>query len=296
MQASVIVNRRSRRTETFIDRLPGILRERDIGTGDIEVVDDNDDMRRLVRRAVKRGVKYILVGGGDGSMTHAVDALAHSDSTMGVIPLGTGNSFAATLQIPDSLEAALDVIKERRIAKVDLGVVNGTHFANFATVGLSSEIARAAPFGLKKLAGPLAYVLGALKPLLKQKPFEADVRWDDGHLNFQTLQMIVASGRFFGHQPLAPDASITDGRLSFFTTTGVSHAEIARTYLALFAGAQEHLPDAKAFSAREIAIKAKPRQLVCIDGDVFGRTPATFSIARKALNVIVPESFVNDRD
>jgi diacylglycerol kinase family enzyme len=80
-------------------------------------------------------------------------------------------------------------------------------------------------------------------------------------------------------------------RLAFFTTTGLSHLEIVRTYLALGLGVQEGLPDAIAFSARKIRVKAKPKQPISIDGKALGETPARFRVVPRALNVIVGPRF-----
>ena len=129
--------------------------------------------RQIVRRAVKAGAPEILVGGGDGTMTHAVDALAHRETTLGVIPFGSGNSFAQSLGIPPGdLDGGGRGDRARaRSQQVDLGVVNGTHFANFATIGISSVISDGTPRALKKLFGGVAYGLASIRPMLTHRAF-----------------------------------------------------------------------------------------------------------------------------
>ena len=126
---------------------------------------------------------------------------------------------------------------------------------------------------------------------MRAKPFRTTIVADGETKRLVTQQMVIASGRYFGHQPIAPDATAVDHRLAFFTTTGVSHAEIARTYLAMGLGVQDSLPDAIAFSAREIRVKTKPRQTISVDGNRLGKTPATFRVVPRALNVIVGPRF-----
>src|SRR5258708_16970807 len=145
-------------------------------------------------------------------MTSAVGRLAKSKTVMGVLPLGTGNSFALSLGIT-SLEVAVEAIAAGRNVGVDLGRVNGTYFANFATIGLSSTIARATPNRLKKMLGAAAYVLAGLLPGLRSRTFRCKVRADKATLAFNTFQVIVANGRYFGHTPLTPEASLTSGHL-----------------------------------------------------------------------------------
>jgi YegS/Rv2252/BmrU family lipid kinase len=291
MRATVVVHTRSSGTQRHLRSLPELLTRRGIAFGEIVLAATERDLRRRIRRARKAGAELVIVGGGDGSMATAAAALAHSDTVLGVLPLGPGNSFAQTLGLPLDLEGALDAIVTRRIVRVDLGRVNGTYFANFATIGLPAATANAVPRALKPLIGPLAYVVGGIRPFLQHKPFRVRIRWDGGRTELHTQQIVVASGRYFGHKPIAPDASIVDRRLAFFTTTGDSHLEVARTYLALALGAGGALPDAVTLTAKEIVLKTRPKQPISIDGNALGETPARFRVAPRALRVCVGPDF-----
>jgi YegS/Rv2252/BmrU family lipid kinase len=291
MRATLIINSHSGRSTRNAAELPGLLAERDVELDAFCSVETEDELRRSVKRAVKSGARFVIVGGGDGSMTSAVDVLAKRDVVLGVLPLGTGNSFARTLGLDDDLDKALDAIGTGRVECVDLGLVNGTYFANFATVGLSAEIAETTPHALKRAIGAAAYIIGGLLPFAKSQPFRAKIAWDDEKKTLETRQIVIASGRFFGHQPIAPEATAVDHRLAFFTTTGVSHAEIVRMYLALGLGMQDSLPDAIAFSAHKIRLKTKPKQKISVDGNPLGETPAKFSVVPRALHVIVGPGF-----
>jgi YegS/Rv2252/BmrU family lipid kinase len=252
-----------------------------------------EDCMKRIKRAAKAGAPAILVGGGDGTMTHAVNALAKSESVMGVLPFGTGNSFAQSLGIPlHDLDAAVAVIARGNVQRIDLGLVNGTYFANFATIGLSSEIAASTPRILKKLAGAVAYGLASIKPMLTHRAFRAKIDWKGGRLTVTTQDIIVANGRFYGDTPVAPDATIVDGRLHLFTTDNGSSLAAARTYIALGRGMQARLPDAHVVTARAFTIRTRRRQPIAIDGSPLQKTPARFRVAREALRVFVPEDGV----
>jgi YegS/Rv2252/BmrU family lipid kinase len=192
------------------------------------VARNHADLCRAVRRAIRAGHRLIVVAGGDGTMTSAVAQLAKSKAVLGVLPLGTGNSFALSLGIPD-VETAVEAIAGGREASVDLGCVNGTYFANFATIGLSSAIAAATPNRLKKILGPLAYVLAGIVPGLRSRPFRCRVGNGKQQLEFRTYQVIVANGRFFGHTPLTPDASLVSRHLTFFSTSDATIVDAAKT-------------------------------------------------------------------
>jgi diacylglycerol kinase (ATP) len=291
MPVTVIINLRSNQGERAVSRVTELFAARNFPIDEPILVKNARELHRTVKRAVRHSDDLIIVGGGDGSMTEAVNVLAHRKTALGVLPLGTGNSFAQTLGLKGDLEQAVDAIVAGRIEEVDLGIANRRYFANFATVGFPAEVAASAPRFLKRIVGVVAYVIGAVRPFVTQGPFTASVHWDEGRMRFRTRQIIVASGRFFGNQPLSSEASITSGKLAFFTTTGVSHAEVVRTYLALALGQQHHLPDAHAFASEKIVVRARPRQITGIDGEPLGTTPVRFSVARRALRVIVPAGF-----
>ncbi|GAC1310714.1 MAG: lipid kinase [Vulcanimicrobiaceae bacterium] len=295
MQASVVINERSSRSGRAIAALPQLLASRGIDLVDFVVASDEEMVRKRLERCVDGGATLAIVGGGDGAMTVAAGVLAHRKCALGVLPLGTGNSFALTLGISDDLPTAIDVIAAHRVARVDLGTVNGTYFANFATIGLSAEIADRAPHALKAIVGTAAYAVGGIGSFFTHRPFRTKIRSETGERELRTQQIVITSGRFFGHQPVAPDASIVDGLLDLFTTSGVSRFDVARMYVAFGLGLQNRLPDALTLTAKEIAVKTTPKQLVSIDGRTLGKTPARFGIAPRALRVCVPAGFDDAR-
>ena len=242
-----------------------------------------------MRRAAKAGIETVIVGGGDGTMAHAVDALAYSKTRLGVIPLGTGNSFAQSLNVPrGDVAAAVAIIAAGTVARVDLGRVNGTYFANFATIGLSSEIAGGTSTAIKAVLGPIAYVFAALRPLVSDRSFRARLRWRGGALTVNTQDIIIANGRYFGSTPVAPDASLTDQLLHVFTTDDPSRFGALRTYLAFGMHDQTKLRGAHTIAAPKFRITTKPRRMISIDGSLLEKTPARFRVAPKALRVYVP--------
>ncbi|HTV73168.1 MAG TPA: diacylglycerol kinase family protein [Candidatus Acidoferrales bacterium] len=289
--ATLILNFNSRRSAAEVEHVQEALAQRGVAVDQVVIAHTGDQVRRYARRAIRGGAKLIIAGGGDGTMTAVVSELAFREVTLGLLPLGTGNSFAQSLGIPLDVEGAADVVAGGRSVQVDLGMVNRTYFANFATIGLAAEIAHQTPRSLKSVLGIIAYVLAGLRPALSQQPFVCELRWERQCTRLATKQLIIASGRVFGNVPLAPDASITDARLSIFTTTGLSHFELARMYATLALGRHAELPDAQHFTAQSVYVRTRPRQRISIDGETWGKTPARFSIAQKALRVLVPSDF-----
>ena len=131
-----------------------------------------------------------------------MDFLANHNSTLGLLPLGTANDFARTLEIPSSLEAACATIAQGKVVDVDLGLVGDNYYVNVAAVGLSVEATRSLSPRLKKSIGPLAYPVAAMTAFFKHEPFVARLSFperDHEPVEYgRLLQVAVGNGRFYG--------------------------------------------------------------------------------------------------
>ena len=287
-QAVVVASGHSRRGKEAYEKIPPMLLQRGIEVLDAKIAPDHAAIAKCIKKAMKAGTKLIVVCGGDGTQTHAVPLFAKKSCTLGIVPAGTGNSFALGLGIEDSFEAAADAIAYGEEARVDLGTINDTYFANFCTVGLPSQVAAETPRPLKGVAGALAYGIAGIVPLLTHEAFQADFRWKGHRVTVETHQIIIANGRFYGHQPLAQDASLVDGRLTVFVRNSTSRIDLVQSYVALLRGNPETLSGVHLWSTdRDIKLRTKKRAPVAIDGSLFCKTPIRVGIAPKALRVMV---------
>jgi diacylglycerol kinase (ATP) len=269
------------------ERARHLLAKHGVDVREAHLVESDKLLRKTVRRAIKKRPDVVVVAGGDGTMTTVVGEFAGGEAVLGVLPLGTGNSFAQSLGIGTDLERAVETIARGGIAAVDLGKINGDYFANFATVGFASDVARRTSPILKRIVGTLAYVVAGLVQLVRARRFDCKIKADGHTLEFQTYQVIVASGRYFGNTAVAPDAGLESGKLTLFATSDASQVDIVKTYVALLTDRQTLLPNAHVLEAESIKIRTRPRQPVSVDGSAFGKTPVRFSVAPKALRVLV---------
>lgn len=286
-EAVVLARGHSRQGREAFDVMPRLLRERGVPLAGAELLETREELCKAVRGAMKRNIRRIVVCGGDGTQTSVVPLFAKRRFTLCVVPAGTGNSFALGLGI-ESFESAADAVAFGSERRVDLGVVNGTYFANFLTVGLPAEVAGNTSRSLKAAIGPAAYAVAAVVPLVKQRPFRAAMRWKAHRVRIETVQIVVANGRFYGHTAIAPHARDDDGRLTVFTRSQKGKLGVVQTYLALLRGAQADLRGAQVWStSKKLTLKTKPKTAVAVDGCEFGKTPLRIRVARRALRVMV---------
>lgn len=179
------------------------------------------DASAAARRAVEDGCSHLFVGGGDGTLNEAVNGVASADGglervTIGLVPLGTGNDFAAALGIPTDIDPALDVLLAGHVRQVDLGSVNGRLFANISGGGFFAEVSESVTTEMKSVAGRLAYLVGGAQVLMDFTPVQASVRVDPGDLQLTTsvYAFAVCNAQLFGGGKLiAPHAVLDDGLL-----------------------------------------------------------------------------------
>lgn len=287
--AVIIAQSHSRGGEKLIEQAGAALRERSVSVDASHLETGHKAIRKRIRQAVKSEAPIVVLVGGDGTQRIGVAEIAHSKTVLGVVPAGTGNSFAASLGI-NGPDEAYDAIAHGRVERVDVGVVNGERFANFASIGLASVIADHTPRWLKHVMGPIAYGLSAAKPLVRHRPFDVSVKWKKNRLEMRTHQIIVANGRMFGHTPITPESTLTDGMLTFYATERTNPVDVMRTYAAFLTGSQTAIPEAHYFRAEKLTIKTSRKALVSVDGSALCETPAKFSVERNALAVFVPDA------
>ncbi len=251
-----------------------------------------DRMIEDAKKVVKEKVPVLIAGGGDGTFNVLSDILVGSETALGILPLGTGNAFARDLGIAPDLQQAIDVIATGKIVPVDIGVVNGRHFLNVATVGLTVAIAASLQESLKRKYGRVVYLYAVARAYRHIKPFEATLKTENGEITFPTLQVVIGNGRYHaGPFKLAPDAGITTGHLSLYALESSNKAALIKLGLHLTKGDQGALPEVHSEQTLGGTLTCKPIKNSILDGERGPQTPLKFETKHDALKVIVPAEF-----
>ncbi len=255
-------------------------------------------LREVIRESLLAGARRIIVGGGDGTVSCAADILSHTNAVLGVIPLGTGNDFARGLGIPLDVAGACEVIARGRLARVDMGSVNGRSFLNAASIGLTTAVARRASPTMKKRMGKLAYAVLATTEAMDIAPFRVRMRTPERTLSVDALQVVIGNGRYHGGgRSIAPAAAVNDGHLDAYVIVANGPKEGARwKNLKTLAGIArrlrkgEHVDHDNVIHLRstQLYLSADPPQQLNVDGELFDDTPARFEVRPGALRVLVP--------
>ncbi|MCF6159599.1 MAG: YegS/Rv2252/BmrU family lipid kinase [wastewater metagenome] len=287
----LIVNAHSRKGERLYSQAMDMLDKRGVLLAASYSVQDPMRIPEVVKEAIGRGCKLIIVGGGDGTISSVIDYLACQNIVLGILPLGTGNYFAKTLEIPSDLDSAVDVIVRGKIVHIDLGKVNDDYFANVSSIGLTTMVARKISRHLKKYLGRVAYGIVGVQCSFTFRPFDCHFIAQEKNITIKTHQVVIANGCFQGGGLVAPETRLDNHKLAVFTMGEYSRWQLLKTWTAFFLGKHTLLSESNYFSTHEVFVKTNPPQYVDIDGEVTVQTPAHFSIARDALKVIVPSEY-----
>ncbi len=235
-----------------------------------------------------------MLGGGDGSVSSAVDFMAHRDVVLGLLPLGTANDLARTLRIPFDVAGACETIANGKVVDVDLGLAGGNYYVNVASVGLSVGVSRALSPRMKRRAGALAYPLAAVKAFLQHEPFSARLevpKGDHEPVEFgRLLQVAVGNGRFYGGgMVVAPGSGIDDRNLDVYAIEQRRGLDLMRLARGLKSGDFVETDGVHHYQTSRVRLETEPKLSINIDGEMVTTTPQDFSVAHNALKVLVPQ-------
>ncbi|MDC9822442.1 lipid kinase [Devosia sp. ZB163] len=240
---------------------------------------------------IRRGDDFdlVIVCGGDGTLNSAARGVLATGLPMGILPMGTANDLARTLEISDNLLSAADVIIAGRTRRVDLGEVNRHPFFNVASIGLSADLANGLTREAKRRWGKLGYALAALKVLARARPFRATIISARGEEKVKTLQIAVGNGRHYGGGTVIEEnAAIDDGHLDLYSLEQDNVFKLLLLFGHFRRGTHGAWEEVRTDKSVEFDIRTREPMPVNTDGDIVTYTPAHFLIRPAAIEVFAP--------
>ncbi|MGE2690291.1 diacylglycerol kinase [Mycolicibacterium pulveris] len=254
---------------------------------------DAEHARRLVEGALEREMDALVVVGGDGIISLALQVLAKTDIPLGIIPAGTGNDHAREFGIPrKDPEAAADVVVDGTVATVDLGRIVGadgtnTWFGTVMAAGFDSLVTDRTN-RMTWPHGRMRYNLAILAELSKLRllPFRLvlDGREMDTKL---TLAAFGNTKSYGGGMLICPDADPTDGKLDVTMVASASRTKLIRLFPTVFKGTHVHLDEVSTARAQTITVDS-PNINAYADGEYICPLPVEVSAVPAALKILRP--------
>lgn len=315
-RARLIVNPVSGSDQPNLEKLPEIVAAMEAGglRSDIAFTTPDESPTEIAQRAVREGYDLVVVGGGDGTVSEVAKGLLHAAIPLGIVPIGTYNNIARSLNLPTDLAEACQVLARGQIKQVDVGVANGEHyFFEAAGVGIDAALF---PLGEEIKGGRWGQMWQVAKLSLNYKPKRLRLEFDRPltqalppsvirqrrflwrraastkyEVRRSALLVVIANGPYYGTGfTVAPDAILDDGLLTISVFRNFSKWELLRHFWSISSGRYQRSPKIETFRVAEVRLTSKTKLPVHIDGHPIGELPVTLKILERALQVIVPDA------
>lgn len=240
------------------------------------------------------GYDLIISCGGDGTVHEIVNGImkSKSKSDLAILSTGTVNDFAEQLKMPKSLDKYVEMIKNGKTKRVDIGRINDEYFVNVVCGGSFMNIPHTVSIEEKTLFGRYAYYFHALFELPEQLNKTYNIRYtiDGEKYEIQSHVFIVNNTLGAGgFKYLCPNAKIDDGLLDLVIIEKSTHAELIQIFTGLFNGQHINHNKVHYFQAKNIVIDSDDKNLtIDSDGELAGSMPLNISVDNKEINILVP--------
>lgn len=260
----------------------------------------------IAAAAVRANRRVIAAVGGDGLINEVLNGFFDDEraiatqSSMAVIPFGTGNDTRRTFDIPVGLAAA-ELLRHGQPCWIDIGLatLNGrrTRFIDIAEAGIGAEVARLTSATPKVLGGTLKIFCASLIALLEWRHKNVRIVLDGSEVIELAAQAVtVANCRYYGGGMLAmPGAAPTDGWFDVAVTGALSKLDAVLAMNTIYAGT--HFEDPRLgrwlrrFRAKSVSVSSQEPVNVELDGELVGQLPAEFRIMPSIVRLVVPRGW-----
>lgn len=221
----------------------------------------------LANEAVKSGFRKIFVVGGDGALNEVVNGIDLNETTIGVIPTGSGNDLAKMLGIK-SISDGLNSLQYQKPKTIDLGRALGRLFVNNLGVGIDALVASYQK-RFKVFKGNLGYLVSTLRVLYNFREYEVQIMTDEHRFCEKIMSISIGNGQFHGGCfKLTPEAVIDDGFLDVCVISQISKLKFLFNIPKAIKGTHHRLKETKSFKVKKILLSAKEPLFVHFDGEV----------------------------
>ncbi len=261
------------------------------------------DATRIAREAYAQGTRSFLAVGGDGTCCEVVNGLANGGfeqdperrARLGVLPLGTGNSFLREFvdetAAEDGSEHTVRALIEGRRRSCDVlrltHAEGKVHFVNLFGFGFATDVTINTLRGRYKRWGNLGYVIGVLHSLARLRHKTLALRVEGGELETRPLTLLcVCNSRYTaGAMMMAPSASVSDGLADLIRVEPLGRLAIVRAFPRIYRGTHVRMPTVSARAAPRIEFEVTEPVEVMVDGEILRIVPRSIEVLPGALEI-----------
>lgn len=248
---------------------------------------------RLAKSIAQRG-RVIFAAGGDDTVREVLQGIYASRATLGIIPLGTFNNLAASLNLPDDPIKCLLLSLKGKVHLLDVGKIEtGPFFVESLGIGLDAFAWSKAPHNEPRGLG--RWLIGTkigLQSLFTFKPQNYYIYTNDRFLHFKNVwQINIANSPYYCSRiKIAPHARLNDGLLDVCIIQGLKKRQILSLAPLLYVGQHLQDPHVHYLQTPKVAVIAENSQPypVRVDGMLLSQLPLKALALRQTVKVLLP--------
>lgn len=242
-------------------------------------------------------VDTIVVSGGDGTLNEVIDGLVKvgGKCTVGYIPSGSTNDFAASMGLPKSVVASAERVIEGSPRTIDVGDFNGRTFTYIASFGAFTSTSYSVPQNIKNILGHTAYILQGAKDLVSIKPIHARFIADEGTPNEQICEGDYLFGAVCNSTSVAGilkldrfDVDMNDGLMEVLLVKMPKSIVALNEIIVHMLDGTLETDEIEFFSARDVRVEVESGTPWTLDGEYEkGADDVQIKTLRSAVSLIV---------
>ncbi|XHR95648.1 diacylglycerol/lipid kinase family protein [Mucilaginibacter sp. UC70_90] len=235
----------------------------------------------------------VVAVGGDGTVNEVASAIVDTDTSLGIVPFGSGNGLSRFLGIPMDTKDAIKNLASGRTEIIDSARINGQPFFNMAGMGFDAHISEIFSHGKKR--GFISYIKSSIKEVVGYQPQNYHLDIDGKKYDYKAFMLSIANSSQYGNNVhISPKASLQDGLLDVCVIKPFPLWRFPEMSMRMLIKATESSKYVEIIRGKQILIKREHTGPIHLDGEpqVAG-TGIDINILPKSLKVIVGPSFKN---
>lgn len=238
-----------------------------------------------------RNHEIVVALGGDGTIREVLEGTWESNSTIGIIPSGTGNDYARGLNIPNKTRAAVENILAKNSVPFDVCFKNELVFGVLSSIGFPVDVIQHVNDNRGSFwKGQIAFLISVISTINHLKSYPVRITIDGKIIEKEVVGLFVMNMPYGGGGMMfTPEASHENGVMHLLTIDKVSKMDLSITLPRVYFGKHTTHPAVNILTGREIKVESDPLAIM-LDGDIFPPVSFHAKIKPQATRVIVPKA------